>query len=351
MKRKWHYLCLVLVLIGFGCKVDRNGSGSQSDTISETAKNYLTAVLNIMEQNSINKYTIDWDSFKRQTFEDADGSQTTRDTYLAIRMAVSRLGDNHSFFLEPSSQQAKTSESFPQTEDDLPESSTSQSEYEIFGQRLTDEIGFIRIPAFSGSGVLAQTFAENIQQAIGEVDQASVKGWIVDLRQNLGGNMWPMMAGVGPILGNGLVGKFVDPDNNVENWYHQDGEVSIDNSLILEVSDSLQLYNVNPPVAVLTDGKTASSGEAMAVSFRGRSQTRSFGAPTYGVSTANGGFRLSDGAWLYLTVSTMADRNGTLYGEKIQPDQPVEGDFKEDPEDNDLVVNAAIQWLEGQINK
>ena len=102
-------------------------------------------------------------------------------------------------------------------------------------------------------------------------------------------------------------------------------------------------------MAVLTDNRTASSGEAIVIAFRKRPLTRSFGTPTYGVSTANRGFVLSDSATIYLTVSTMADRNGNQYGYKINPDELVTGEFMIDPTDNDLVVKAAIIWLEKNI--
>src|SRR5437899_12878929 len=48
--------------------------------------------------------------------------------------------------------------------------------------------------------------------------------------------------------------------------------------------------------AVLTDESTASVGEAVAVAFIGRSNTRSFGQPTAGVPTGNVVYHLADGA-------------------------------------------------------
>ena len=37
-----------------------------------------------------------------------------------------------------------------------------------------------------------------------------------DLRGNIGGNMWPMIAGVGPILGDGIIGWIVYYDREYE---------------------------------------------------------------------------------------------------------------------------------------
>ena len=80
------------------------------------------------------------------------------------------------------------------------------------------------------------------------------------------------------------------------------------------------------------------SGEATFIAFRQRLNTRSFGVPTCGLSTANSSFRLSDGATLILTVSVMADRTKTRYGDTIAPDE-----LMTDPEQT---VQRAVAWLE-----
>ena len=100
------------------------------------------------------------------------------------------------------------------------------------------------------------------------------------------------------------------------------------------------LKHPGAPVAVLTGPRTASSGEATVLSFRGRPQTRSFGQPTSGLSTANVMRPLADGSALLLTTSVMRDRNDRGDGLKIEPDQRVEGDA--------ATVAAAQAWLLAQ---
>ena len=78
-------------------------------------------------------------------------------------------------------------------------------------------------------------------------------------------------------------------------------------------------------------------GEASVIAFRGRPNTRSFGTPTGGLSTANRSIQLSDGAWLYLTVAVMADRNLTRYGGPVGPDEVLS--------DPTQTVQRAIEWL------
>jgi carboxyl-terminal processing protease len=95
-------------------------------------------------------------------------------------------------------------------------------------------------------------------------------------------------------------------------------------------------------VAVLTGPRTASSGEAVTIAFRGRPRTRSFGLPTAGLSTANGTFPLPDGAAIFLTTAVEADRTGRRFGDKIEPDQRVDA---EPAEVGDAAMEAATQWL------
>jgi len=95
----------------------------------------------------------------------------------------------------------------------------------------------------------------------------------------------------------------------------------------------------DPKVAVLTDGRAASSGEAVVISFRRRPNTRSFGGATCGLSTSNSTFRLTDGALLLLTTAVMADRTQSPYGDVVVPDETIGGDAP--------VVERAVAWLHG----
>jgi carboxyl-terminal processing protease len=99
----------------------------------------------------------------------------------------------------------------------------------------------------------------------------------------------------------------------------------------------------NPPVAILTDSLTASSGEAIVVAFRGLEQARSLGGATAGVPTPNVSYFLVDGAVLNVMTALDADRNKTWYSERIPADEPIF--VSTYPAMDDGVVTAATQWL------
>ncbi len=306
------------------------------------AELYLNAALDIMETNSVRKYEIDWADFRAQARSEAEMAVAVdpADTYPVIEAALERIGDNHSFFQAPGAQLSQAPNAGPGSP---PAAVDPVTDFVAAG------VGYIEVPAFSGGTEEGNTLARLYHDLIESVDTlAATCRWVVDLRGNTGGNMWPMVAGVGPILGEDTIGFFVDPDSVISTWTYLGGQAQLDGFVIAEADTAYALESPDPWVAVLTDSLTASSGEAVAVAFRGRQGARSFGAPTWGVSTANAAFRLNDGAVIFLTVSTMADRLGTIYGSELQPDELVAGEKTGDPA-TDAALEAAIVWLNGQV--
>jgi C-terminal processing protease CtpA/Prc len=212
--------------------------------------------------------------------------------------------------------------------------------------------GYVVLPRCSAKdndGLLL--YAADVRRILTDLTAQSPKGWIVDLRGNTGGNMWPMLTGIGPILGDGAVGSFVAADGNVT-WFYQDGKTGTRNpagletvSLTLDEEPVLQKPS-SAPVALLVDSSTASSAEAITIAFHGRPDTRSFGSRTAGKSTAVQPFKLDDGAELYLTTAIDADRSGKPYPNGFTPDQVISFTGSSMPqESNDQASLAAQAWL------
>ena len=116
----------------------------------------------------------------------------------------------------------------------------------------------------------ANGYARQIQDAIAAADRDGLIGWIVDLRSNGGGNMWPMIAGLGPILGEGPLGYFIGPTGTETLWEYRNGASTSGGTTISTVSPPYVLKRQQPRVAVLSDVGVASSGEATLIAFRQR---------------------------------------------------------------------------------
>jgi len=187
--------------------------------------------------------------------------------------------------------------------------------------------------------------AQRWQAIIRDQDTGSRCGWIVDLRGNTGGNMWPMLLGAAPLLRTTPgaiedVGSFATAEGP-SRWQLTPSSVRLGKRVRVDLgAPGYQLKHPGAPVAVLIGPRSASSGEASVLAFRGRPQTRSFGQPTAGLSTANEMRPLVDGSALLLTTSVMQDRKGGGDGLKIEPDQRTDGDA--------VTAAAAQAWLLAQ---
>lgn len=217
------------------------------------------------------------------------------------------------------------------------------------GRRLPGGVGYIDLFAFSGNDAQSLDCATQIQHVIRDVDAGATCGWIVDLRQDGGGNMWPMLAGVGPILGEGKAGAFDVPDSGVQPWSYLHGASIFNGNVVVQVVAPNQLKRDHPPVAVLTSRSTSSSGEIMTLSFVGRPTARSFGTSTAGFTTVNMTHQMPDGALLNVTSGYLEDRTGHIYhGEIITPDQQVDTNWLSYGTEDDPTMQAARAWLAQQ---
>jgi carboxyl-terminal processing protease len=307
---------------------------------SAEARWYLQYALDIMQQHSINRSRIDWPRFRASVMERARGAVTTADTHATLRAALSELGDGHSFLMTA---RPPAERSFAGLRERNPWFMREPRTDLIDGR-----FGYVAVPGFfRGTHAQQQEFAGRLQDQIRALDEAGVCGWIVDLRGNAGGNLWPMLAGIGPVLGDGTVASAVYPDNRrVPVWYRS-GLAGFGDYVQLRVrGEAHELAAAQVPVAVLLGPATASSGETLAIAFRGRASTRSFGETTRGVSTGNRSFELSDGAVIALTVASTADRDGHVYGGAVEPEQPADIGHPEDPFADQPVVRSAIAWIE-----
>ncbi|KAA9001378.1 hypothetical protein FJU30_09190 [Affinibrenneria salicis] len=240
-----------------------------------------------------------------------------------IRDLLAALGDRHSKLLTPEQSEQH-----------------SRSTYAVSAPQvktLAPGIVYVKVPGILGRDresalVLAKGMAAGIARHASQAE----KGWVVDLRGNVGGNMWPMLAGLHSLLGPGAVGGFRDRTGKVSPWIIpragvENGSAALDHAR----------------VAVLVDERTASSGEAVAVAFHGRAGVRLFGRPTAGLSTGNASFPLCDGSLLLLTTSRFVDRKGTVFGKQIVPDLLVEAaaDNAGSTVARDADIDAAQTWL------
>lgn len=282
---------------------------------------YISEVINLLEENSVNKNEIDWIKFENDVFKRTQNIRKIEDTYPAISYAIKKLNDNHSYFRP-----------ITESEDNLEKKTLPTLADEI----TPDDIGYIRIPFCIGTESEYDDYISSIRNKIEKQSQKKLQGWIIDLRGNFGGNMWPMLLAIEPLIGNGTLGYFIDANKNSEAWKLIEGKAYIENKLIMEVQDFSKKDFSNQLLAVLTDNRTASSGEAIAVALKTRINSKSFGQPTFGVSTGCVAHEMTDGSVINLAESVFADRERTEYGSSIVPDFECE---------ENQALKEGIEWI------
>lgn len=158
-----------------------------------------------------------------------------------------------------------------------------------------------------------------------------------------------MLAGIGPLLGNGVCGYFVSANEKIPISYSDGVALQGKNIRCRTSIKGYQTKSDKKSIIILTGRKTVSSGEIVALAFKGKEQVYFYGEPTAGYTTANATYTLSDNSMLVLTVCMEADRTGRICEGKIMPDEMINGETASNT--HDPARSAAVMWLISQYIK
>lgn len=282
--------------------------------VPPSAERYGKDTLATIGKNGIYSGSDEWKSTYEECLKMIENVESYEDTYPAIKKALSVCGGKHSMLMTKSESQS-TSDSYDEV---LPTVS------------LDGDIAIIKLPDFLGTAEAGRKYAKVAEDFIHE-NRDKIKGVVLDLRGNTGGDMGPMATAVSSLL----------PDGELMYYHYRsyDIPVTLKNGVVSNAgTGGKSLYpdeKLKVPVAILTDGMTASSGEALTLCFRGLENTRTFGAPTAGYTSVNMLYSLYDGAQMYLTVAFDKARTGEIFKEtSIEPDVAT-----------DFPLEAALEWL------
>ena len=284
--------------------------------VPPSAETYGKNALSTIDKNGIFAGNDEWKNTYNECLKMIENAKSYDNTYDAIRKALSVGGGKHSMLMTKSESQ-DTTESYDEV---LPTVS------------LDGDIAIIKLPDFLGTAEAGQKYAKVAEDFIHE-NRDKIKGVVLDLRGNTGGDMGPMATAVSSLL----------PDGELVYYHYRsyDIPVTLKNGVVSNAgTGGKSLYpeeKLNVPVAILTDDMTASSGEALTLCFRGLENTRTFGAPTAGYTSVNMLYNMYDGAQMYLTVAFDKARTGEIFKEtSIEPDVAT-----------DSPLEAALEWLRG----
>lgn len=304
---------IVLMTVGLGMIV-HFGPRYNIYLLPPSPEQYGLIALQQMDRLGLYAQGTEWQTIKAETADQLKTSTSYEESLTFLKPALAVAGGKHSFFL---------------TEADL---KTSSQEGQLpTSQLLPGGILYLQVTdILTGNREQLNAYATSLQAALAQPD---LTGVIIDLRDNRGGNMYPMLAGLSSLL----------PDDELFSFVYRSGQRQPLSLTQIGQWSGLPLVEKkqNLPIAILTSAYTASSGEIVAMSFQGLDKGRVFGQPTAGFTTSNQNFSLYDGTDLVLTTSRLVSRTGQIYDNiPIQPDVLT-----------DKAQEEAIAWLQGETAK
>lgn len=301
--------------------------------VSAKVHAYVLSALDFMGKYGINASSQRWKRARAEALKSTASDTKYSETYGALMWAVWAAGDPvHSSFHSPAganaiSQQLGNGSRLPSVRVSRP------------------GIVKLTLPTYVGQDAAkTEAYVEaGVDSLLGSARSASC-GWIVDLRDDGGGNVYPMLAAASPLLAQGRLISYVDRNQRVT-W------VSLKGSTVrYEAREAAERVSVSVPtktstlsgrpIAVLQGTDTASSGEAALLAFKVQARVRTFGTTTAGLASANVGKTMRDGAVLTLTSAWTSNQTGIIYKHGIPADTPTSTDAS--------TVAAASQWLKSE---
>lgn len=223
----------------------------------------------------------------------------------------------------------------------------TQPKFEV--KILNDNYGYIFIPSMLMINIPQDSInmeAQRMYDQIMEVANVrSIHGWIIDLRFNGGGNVFPMLAALYHLLGDNTAYVVLDINSAISGFTDLDKGKVFDKRKERASVVPKSNPNIRVPVALITGITTGSAGELIVVSFKGRDHVKVIGEPTAGMLTGNKLTQLPFDVKLTLTSGYLADRKGH-YQPYIKPEISIEKQANFEDLSKDPNIIEAIKFFE-----
>lgn len=302
----------------------------------------IDTTLQIMKANSVNKNTVNWNLLRKKAMTKAKNAENGYQLGDVFRMILMETNDFHgSVFVGDSTFKWTRKERY------ISDSIKKEWKKGIYLQSkvLAGNVGYLRVPYMSfGNRTELDKKAQTLNDTLCSLLSRNVKGIVLDLRLNGGGAMYPMMLGLKQILGDGQIGSFTSGGS--ERWLLKNNCFYLDTTLLTCIAPNCNISANTIPVAVLIGTATGSSGEFLAMSFKGRINTIFLGEKTAGYITATKGFKINDAVYLLISTSYGKDRKGRVHSEALSPDIFSNDEDSFNDIDHDKKVMQATRWIQ-----
>ena len=189
-----------------------------------------------------------------------------------------------------------------------------------------DGIGYLAVSEFD-----LVTY-EQYKEALADLENQGMKGLVVDLRNNPGGNLETVCDILDLMLPEGLIVYTEDKEGNRDE----------------KKSDEENQFCL--PMVVLMNGNSASASEIYAGAIQDYGTGKIVGTQSYGKGVVQQIFMLKDGTSVKLTIAEYFTPKGrNINGKGISPDVEVEYERNEENPDADNQLDKAMEVLKEQF--
>jgi len=310
----------------------------------------VDSLYTFIRSNSVLRTTIEWKQVDERFRDQIGKAQSLGDTMKCFVTVLESLNDVHSqiylnnryFGNYPQFDEATLAWLKP-----LNDYAMSQTNL-IHTASFTDGIGYIRVPSMQVSDrSQINHYAQSLYDSIVQLSEKSKRGFIIDLRLNGGGNLYPMLSGLSLFLGNRIIGHETGVDDGIaRTWEIVNGNFVIGGYQTSDIKAREKAELQSVPIVVLIGPVTKSSGSMTAIAFRGRPNTLFVGEPTAnGYTTSNGYFQFAPNLTLNFATNYVADRNMNIYKTTVNPDVIINHGDNFESLMEDEKIKSAINWL------
>lgn len=192
-------------------------------------------------------------------------------------------------------------------------------------------IGYIKITNFASN-----TFNQ-FQTALNELEENDIESLIIDVRDNLGGQLE---------VATQIASLFLTKDKVV---------YQLNTNGIIQPIYSTGPGSFQKPITVLINGATASASEVLAIALQESADATVIGTTSYGKGTIQESYKLSIGATIKFTVQEWLSPNGNTVNEVgVKPDIEVsetENPGETDTLETDTVLQTAITIMQNNSSE
>lgn len=196
----------------------------------------------------------------------------------------------------------------------------------VYHEMLTDKIGYIQVTEFD------DVTLEQYQNAMDDLESQGMKGLVIDLRDNPGGNVDTVTDMLDLMLPEGTTLSIKDKQGE-EFVYSSDEE-----------------HQFTKPLAILVNENSASASEIFAGAIQTYGTGEIVGTTTYGKGVVQQIFDLKDGTSVKLTIAEymIAGQFG-INGEGVEPDVEIEYVRDTENPDADNQLQKALELIQNKL--